>query len=322
MKKNDDHAIIRVVVATGISSVVTQLITIREFLAQFQGNEIVIALILFNWLVLGATGTLLARVAVGRNRQSSAAALGWMSLVLSGLGMLQILAIRLFRDMVFIHGSSVGFYPTWLFTFLAIAPYCLLLGFVLPYSLFVIRAADDAYPGGRIYITDNIGDVAGGVLFSFILVYLVSPLQAVLLGHLPLLGAVYFLFPARGRHRLPVISGIGVIFTILVAGAFVEKWSLAPPTGELVYYKETRYGRIAVHKDQEQYTLFEDGVPSSSSQNLGLSEEIIHFPLAGLEAAGVAVDLDGSLLRCVGRGGVTPARGGGPEGAEMKWRQE
>ena len=63
MKNKNDRAIIRVVVATGISSVVTQLLTIREFLTQFQGNEIVIALVLFNWLILGGLGiTYLATV--------------------------------------------------------------------------------------------------------------------------------------------------------------------------------------------------------------------------------------------------------------------
>ena len=198
MKKNDDRAIIRVVIATGISSVVTQLLIIREFLTQFQGNELVIALILFNWLILGGMGTLLARVVTRRFQPATATRLAWMSLVLGGLAVLQILAIRQLRDIIFIHGSSVGFYPTWLFTFLAIAPYCLLLGFVLPYSLFVLRAASAQYPGARIYITDNIGDISGGALFSFALVYLVSPLQAMLLSHLPLLGAIYFLFPAPG----------------------------------------------------------------------------------------------------------------------------
>ena len=39
MKKKSERAIIRVVIATGISSVVTQLLIIREFLAQFQGND-------------------------------------------------------------------------------------------------------------------------------------------------------------------------------------------------------------------------------------------------------------------------------------------
>ena len=297
MKKNDDRAIIRVVIATGISSVVTQLLIIREFLTQFQGNEIVIALILFNWLILGGMGTLLARVVTRRFQPATAIRLAWMSLVLGGLAILQILAIRQFRDIIFIHGSSVGFYPTWLFTFLAIAPYCLLLGFVLPYSLFVLRAASAQYPGARIYITDNIGDITGGALFSFALVYLVSPLQAMLLSHLPLLGAIYLLFPAPGRHRPAVFLALGLVGVILGAGVILEKRSLTPGAGKLVYYRETRYGRIEVHKDQGQHTLFEDGVPVFSSQNLSLAEETIHYPLA-------QVDPVNHILLISARGGV------------------
>ena len=297
MKKNDDRAIIRVVIATGISSVVTQLLIIREFLTQFQGNEIVIALILFNWLILGGMGTLLARVVTRRFQPATAIRLAWMSLVLGGLAILQILAIRQFRDIIFIHGSSVGFYPTWLFTFLAIAPYCLLLGFVLPYSLFVLRAASAQYPGARIYITDNIGDISGGALFSFALVYLVSPLQAMLLSHLPLLGAIYLLFPAPGRHRPAVFLALGLVGVILGTGVILEKRSLTPGAGKLVYYRETRYGRIEVHKDQDQHTLFEDGVPVFSSQNLSLAEETIHYPLAQLDPAN-------HILLISARGGV------------------
>jgi len=284
LKKNDNRAILRVVAATGISSVVTQLLTIREFLTQFQGNEIVIALILFNWLILGGFGTLLARVITRRFQKATAIRLAWMSLMLSAFSILQILVIRQFRDIVFIHGSSVGFYPTWLFTFFMITPYCLLLGFVLPYSLFVLRTDKADYPGARIYITDNIGDVSGGALFSFALVYLVSPLQAIFLAHIPLLGAIYFLFPASGRHRPAVFMALGLVCAVLGAGVFLENRSLTPSGGQLVYYRETRYGRIEVHKDQEQHTLFEDGVPVFSSQNLSLAEETIHYPLAQLDS--------------------------------------
>ena len=101
--------------------------------------------------------------------------------------LVQILAIRGLRDVLFIHGSSVGFYPTLAYTFLTIAPYCLVLGFVLPYSLFAIRTENPDYPGTRIYIIDNLGDVSGGALFSFVLVFLVTPLKAVFLANLPLL---------------------------------------------------------------------------------------------------------------------------------------
>ena len=68
MYRRMEKAVTSVVIATGISSVVTQLLLIRECLSQFQGNEFIISLILFNWLALGGLGTLLARFAGKRHR--------------------------------------------------------------------------------------------------------------------------------------------------------------------------------------------------------------------------------------------------------------
>ncbi|MCD4715202.1 MAG: hypothetical protein K8R45_00510, partial [Desulfobacterales bacterium] len=49
------------IIGTGISSVTTQLLTIREFLSQFHGNEITISLVLFCWLLLTGLGSLAAK---------------------------------------------------------------------------------------------------------------------------------------------------------------------------------------------------------------------------------------------------------------------
>jgi len=271
-----------VVIATGISSVVTQLLIIREFLAQFQGNEFVIALILFNWLILGGIGTLLARWVTRRLWKATVNRLGWLSLVLAGLPAVQILIIRQFRDVFFIHGSSVGFYPTLTFTFFTIAPYCLVLGFVLPYSLFVIRTENPDYPGTRIYIIDNIGDVSGGALFSFALVFLVTPLQAVCLANLLLVLSTCLLFRVSSRHHPAVYLGTGVTVAILAVGIFLEPTSLDPSKGKLVFYSESRYGRIQVQQDRDQFTLFVSGNPLYGNQNLSMAEETIHYPLAQL----------------------------------------
>ncbi|MBW1841234.1 MAG: hypothetical protein JRI75_05520 [Deltaproteobacteria bacterium] len=285
MKRKNDRAVTRVVIATGISSVVTQLLTIREFLAQFQGNEFVIALILFSWLILGGVGTLLARWATRGFWQATIHRLAGLSLVLTALSAVQIMAIRGLRDVFFIHGSSVGFYPTLAYIFFTITPYCLLLGFVLPYSLFVIRTQTPDYPGARIYITDNIGDVTGGALFSFALVYLVTPLVAVFLSNLPLLVATYLLLPHASRRRPVFLSGVCVTFAVLVSAVYLEPASLAPKEGELVHYRESRYGRITVMQDREQFTLFLGGTPLFSSQNLAMAEETIHYPMAQLAEA-------------------------------------
>jgi len=284
LKKRSDHAIIRVVIATGISSVVTQLLTIREFLTQFQGNEIVIALILFNWLILGGIGTMMARVIVQNARKTTTHILAWLSLVLSPLALIQIMAIRQLRDLIFIQGSSVGFYPTLLFSLLSIAPYCLLLGFVLPYSLFVLRTHTAGYPGAHIYIADNIGDVSGGVLFSFVLVFWVSPLTALFLAHLPLLVSSYLLFKPSRRNSPGVLSAVIIVAVVLGGSIGFENISLTPAKDKVVFHRETRYGRIAVHQDQEQFTLFENGVPMLSNQNRSHAEESIHYPLSQLDA--------------------------------------
>ncbi|MEA3279743.1 MAG: hypothetical protein U9Q38_03990 [Thermodesulfobacteriota bacterium] len=280
MKKTSEKAVISVVIATGISSVVTQLLIIREFLAQLQGNEFVIALILFVWLITGGIGTLLARLVTRRLWRPTAGRLGWLSLSLACLPALQILTIRWLRDVLFIHGSSIGFYSTLGYIFFTVAPYCLLIGFVLPYSLFLLRIEAPDYPGTRIYMTDNLGDVAGGALFSFVLVYLFSPLQAVFLANLPLVAASCFLFFSVRRMHPAAFIGAGLALVILFAGIYLEPATLAPREGKLVHYKESRYGRISVHKDREQYTLFIDGTPVFSSQNLNMAEEAIHYPLS------------------------------------------
>jgi spermidine synthase len=224
-----------VVIATGISSVVTQLLIIREFLAQFQGNEFVIALILFNWLILGGIGTILCRRITRNFWTATASCLGWLSLLLTGLPAVQILAIRYLRNVFFIHGSSVGFYSILFYSFLVTAPYCLMIGFVLPYSLFVIRTSDPDYPGARIYITDNLGDVSGGALFSFVLVFWVSPMTAVFLSNLPLLLSVILLFHHFSRHRFSAYLGAVATLAVLTAGIFLEPSSLVPPEGKLAY---------------------------------------------------------------------------------------
>ena len=196
----DNKPILFAVVATGVSSVVTQLLLIREFLALFHGNEFVIALILSSWLLLGGVGAWLARRAADR-RPAEARRLGWLSLLLAGFTPVLFFAVRGLRDVFFIHGTSVGFYPTLAYTVCTLAPYCLLVGFLLPYSLFALRAGEPRYPGAFVYMADNLGDVAGGALFSFALVSLVTPLQAVLIANLPLLALGWFLAGAGRRSQ-------------------------------------------------------------------------------------------------------------------------
>jgi spermidine synthase len=264
-----------VVVATGIASVTTQLVVVREFLAQFQGNEIVIALVLFNWLVLGGVGTRLAH----RSKSASAAVLAVCSYALAALSTGQIAAIRLLRPKLFPLGAAVGFYPVVVFSVLTMAPYAILVGYVLPYSLFVIRRQDPSFPGARLYIADNLGDVCGGALFSFLLVYWCTPMQALLVANLALIVTAWPLVSTNWRRGL--WGGVSLLALILCL--WFETGMLNPDVGRLIHYQESRYGRLTLHQDQEQITLFADGRPAFSTQDRSLAEEMVHYPLSQVQ---------------------------------------
>lgn len=274
------------ILATGVSSVVTQLLTIREFLAQFAGNEWTIAVIFFNWLVLGGAGTLLARLCEERRPPASPSCLAWLSLAASALPVIHLLAIRVLRDLFFTFGTQAGFYGLTAFSFFITAPYGLLIGFLLPYSLFVLRSQDPGYSGTSVYMTDNIGDVAGGALFSFVLVFWATPMAALFISGLPLLlSATWLLIRIRGLGPAPML-GAALALAVLAAGVAGERATLAPGTGELAYYKESRYGRIVVTRHPGQHTLFLDGRPVAGSHDPQAAEELAHYPLAQIDRPG------------------------------------
>ena len=275
----NERTILSVVITTGISSVVVQLVTIREFLALLQGNEFVIALILFSWLVLGGIGTRLAERTHQTNRPATQSRLAGLSLLIVALAPIHLLAIRIVHRYLFVQGVSVGFYPTLGYILLTIAPYTILIGYVLPYSLFVLRGYRPDYPGARVYIFDNLGDVIGGALFAFILIFWAPPFKAILWANLPLLFCTIRLLWSVTKHRIAVALGLLVTVVFLIGGIIIEPLTLLPADGQLVWYRESRYGRLEVHRSQEQYTLFRDGIPLFSNQNQVLAEETVHYPL-------------------------------------------
>lgn len=299
MKSPAEARILRLVVVTGIASVAGQLLFIREFLSQFEGNEFVIALILFCWLVLGGAGTWLSGASGRIFPAPDPGVLAGLCMLLAALAPLALLAARMLRDVVFIAGSAVGFYATFGYIFLILAPCCLLLGFLLPFSLFCARAMAPGFSGTRIYIADNLGDVCGAALFSFVLVFIATPLQAMFVVNAALVTAAFFMVPPARRRSAWLVSGAVLATAVLAVALLAEKPSLQRPTGRLVHYEESRYGRIEIFEHEEQHSLFLDGRPVFSDQNQIQAEEIVHYPLCQLERIGdvLVISVEGGMMR-------------------------
>ena len=292
MKRHLKVFILLAIVGTGVSSIAVQLVTVREFLSQFHGNEIIISLVLFSWLLLTGLGSFIAK------------AFPWPSVtvftLLSGLLALwplpQLILIRTFRESVFVHGASPGFNPTAIYILATIAPYCLLLGFILPYSLRVLNQRWESFTSGGLYVTDSIGDIMGGILFSFVLVYSFTPFVTLAVTSGLLIAVVLVLFFVFRRFVLffltLVLTGLFCLFSL---NSHFEKVTLSPQYGEILRYVESPYGRIVISKEGLQHTFWESGTPFYSDVDVVNSEEKIHYALSQLEEVRSVLLVSGGL---------------------------
>ena len=277
---NLKRLIIWSIIGTGISSVTTQILTIREFLTQFSGNEITISLVIFCWLLMTGIGALAAKLMKGGGLKVYAP----LILIVAIWPLLQITGIRGLREVFFIHGISPGFYPILLYILITISPYCLLTGFVLPYSQNVLKARHHPFESGDLYVTDSIGDISGGAIFSFILVYWFKPFPIIAItSSLLILVAFLLLFNQR---RYLLLSGAVVVcsgFYLLSTNNHFETLSLSGQYGNIARYIESPYGRVVITKEGSQYTFWESGLPLYSDSNVIASEEKVHYPLSQID---------------------------------------
>jgi len=265
------------IIATGISSIPVQIINIREFLTQFHGNEITISMVLFCWLLLGGMGSLTAKL----TKTASIALYATLCIVIALLPLLQLVIIRVFRDLAFIHGTSAGFYGIFLYILITTALYCLLIGFILPCGLNVIRGRDRAFGSGDLYIKDSVGDILGGLLFSFVLVYWVKPFKSIAItSSLLIFISFLILWRCRSYLILGLAAAPALFFFYCSVNHEFELSTLLGQYGNIVRYQESPYGRIVITEEGGQRALWESGTPIYAEGNLIKSEEKIHFALS------------------------------------------
>ena len=217
-------------------------------------------------------------------------------LVIAVWPLLQLIAIRGLRETFFTHGVSPGFYPNFFYILASITLYCLLTGFILPHALKVLTERQHGFESGDLYLTDSIGDITGGALFSFVLVYWVKPFSTIAItSSLLILVAFVLLIKTRGYILLLMAVGITSMFYAYAANGCFERLTLAGQYGNIEQYLESPYGRIVITGEASQRTFWESGSPLYSGSNLITSEEKVHYGLCQLERVENVLLVSGGL---------------------------
>jgi spermidine synthase len=317
------------VFALGGSCVITQLALMREMLGVFAGNELVLGVVLGNWLLLMGLGASLGRWA--RRWEHSPGLLIGLLLFTAVVPPLQIVALRGLRQFVFLRGEAIGVVGTVLASLLVLLPYCVAAGLFLALACGALAGRGAAAGAGRVYAMDSLGGVAGGALFSFVLVRRLD--HVALLGWpaaLNVLAAAWLAWRARSvaaarqsaanslsprRRRsaetplrewrawpagtlplaLTLAVGAGLFAWMLLARPDVSSTARQFPGQRLLFRGNSPYGRLIVTASGGQTNFIENGVVVAFTPNLEQAEESVHFALAQRPGAQRVLLIGGAL---------------------------
>jgi spermidine synthase len=276
--------------AVGFSAVAGQILLMRELVATFYGNELLLGMLLAAWLAWGAVGSAVATR--WRRIEIPVVAVG---LTLIGVVLpCQMALVRGARPLLGVtRGALVGFPTTVVVMALVPAPLCVLLGATFTTGA---RLLDRPGAGARAYVWESAGSVIGGLLFSFVLVRWLNPFQvALLVASLDLAVALYVLRPAWGLE----LAGGALLVAVLVAlplGRVLHRATLRWQWPDLVFAADSPYGRLSVVARGGQRSFFENGALAFQTEST-FPEEVVHFPMLAHQ------DPDSLLLVGGGAGG-------------------
>lgn len=275
-----DSALVLAIVALGVTAFITQIILLREFLSVFYGNELVIGIILANWMILTGLGSLVGRFSIKLKDKINSIIITLT--ILSIIPIATVFLLRFFRNIVFDVGSMVGIIQILYTSFLLLLPFCLLSGF--SFTLFS-ETISEKYKSNlipKVYSFESLGSMIGGIVFSFVMIYFFETFQSLLLLMVFDIIVAYILSIRYGKIT-PRIFLI-LLSLILLIGEF--QWKLDEVTREflfadqqLLYYKDTPYGNLTITQKGEQKNFYENNALLFSTNDPTVNEEAVHYAM-------------------------------------------
>jgi len=270
----------------GVTSILAQVVLLRELMIVFYGNEFFIGWTLFGWLLWGGLAAAMAGRWRPRHAQRHLVVCHALAAVLLPAELVLVRASRLLTGVT--PGQVPDLLPALGVSLLALAPICLVLG-----AQFVIGArAWRETPGapaaggllGSSYFYETLGFVAGGTLFGYWLITANAfrVLSAAAWCNV-LAGALIYVRPPNRRfaYRLALVAVSSLTAVVFFAAPRMNERtvSLRFPGQDVVVSRNSIHGNIAVTRVLDQFNFYENGLLLASSEDRMLNEYLIHPPL-------------------------------------------
>lgn len=264
----------------GFSSLATQVFLIRECFSVLNGNELVIGIVMANWMLLTGAGAYAGRF-FGRMKGKIPFLL-FLQFLFSLLPMLMLLKLDLWKAISLPSGSMPGLIPVIRSMFLFQLPFCLLNGFLFVAYVHELSGITGKNATSGSYAIESVGGMFAGLLVNiFILEFSGMFVGLRILLVINLLVCLLFSITCGIRSQKIIMIPVCLIFMVLPFFADLDTYTgkLFYSGQKLIFHKNTPYGKLDVTMNAGQLNYFENGLLLFSSNNEIMNEESVHFAM-------------------------------------------
>lgn len=259
---------------------ITQIILLRVFLSIFNGNELIIGMVLANWMLLTALGAYIGRKIINISRKPLFVFVA--HLILGILPLATVFFIYYLRFSIFPTGILLNLGGIFMGMLLLMLPFCILSGMMFTFFSAQLSAIGYSNQINNIYSFETIGSITGGLIFNFLLIFLFNSIFSLkILMIVNFTTALYLSYKINGNIAPRIIG----ITAILLAGLIMIFDFSAYTTGllyknqNIANQKESLYGKIIVTDMAGQYSFYQNGIFLYSTENPVSSEENVHYAM-------------------------------------------
>jgi len=282
------NILISAILIVGISGLVAQVLLLRELLVSFYGNELVLGVVLANWIISEALGVFVLGKFIDRIRNKINIFILFQILFSLTLP-IAIYLSRAFKGILGIpFGQALGLDTIFLASFFIVLPVGFSHGALFSslckiYSTFRKEAAASI---GKVYTWETIGTIFGGIIFTYAFIPFLNSLQIVFI----VLTANFLicLFFLRGIARffkitVPLLLALVILFSFSGGINYIHRLSIDKQwqAQEVLDYQNSVYGNVVVTKSDLEHTFFYNGIPviTAPYPDITFVQEFGHLPL-------------------------------------------
>jgi len=265
----------------GFTALATQVVLLRETLNIFQGNELVMGIILSNWMLLTGAGAYLGRF-TGKDR-FNLQIISFTQLLIAVLPVLTVAGLYLVSTWLIQPGMMFSPGQTWLITFIMLIPFCMLSGALFTLFSNSLTQLSKQKSIGKVYGIEAMGSVVGGIIFTFFMMHIVQTFQSLYILVFLNISAVLILSIINKFKWLSLLSALLAMIMISIM-LFIDTdqaiTRIQYPGQDIILHKETPYGKLILTESGAQKNFYDNGALYFSSKQVEKNEEIIHFAMA------------------------------------------